>query len=77
MRRWIVFLPMAEQGLEDGAVLTVDRQDLHACFASASSMMIFPAITSDSLLARAMVFPVLMAERVGMRPTAPTMAETT
>ena len=28
MRRSIVILPMAEQGLKDGAVLAVDRQDL-------------------------------------------------
>jgi hypothetical protein len=36
-------------------------------FCLASSITIFPPITRDSLLARAMAFLVLIAERVGMK----------
>ncbi len=40
-------------------------------------MIIFPAITRDSLLAKAMDFFAFIAEMVGIKPAAPTKAETT
>ncbi len=44
---------------------------------SASFITISPAITRVSLLARAISLPALIADIVGIRPTAPTSAETT
>ena len=68
--------PAGLQGLEDGAVLAIDRQDA-GLFVAASRVTSGPATTRLSLLAKATVLPASRAAQVPCRPALPTMADTT
>ncbi len=59
------------------ALCSLSTGRMFTLFFLASSITNPPAITRTSLFARAMSLPALIAARVGIRPDAPTSAETT
>ena len=59
------------------ALCSLSTGNIFTLFFAASDMIIFPAITSASFVARAISLPAFTAAYVGARPGEPTIAETT